>query len=110
MIDHASKALRLIEQDNTSTLGWETADAQHLSRTAEAQVHATLAVAEQMRVSNLLAAAALVQSARCNSGKQADVDGWAIDSDAEIHSALADDATWRAFLGAEVARKRGLAQ
>lgn len=53
--EEKAEALRLIEVDNTCTIGWETADAQHLANLAEAQVHATLYAAEQQRIANLIA-------------------------------------------------------
>jgi len=81
---------------------------------ALAQVHATLALAaatkaqtEQLRVANLIASAALVPDSSKRAGTG--VDGWAREVDSEIHSALADDTTWRALLGSDVAKARGLA-
>ncbi|MEJ6554066.1 hypothetical protein PQI51_03385 [Microbacterium esteraromaticum] len=51
-IDHAALALRVMEADRDSALGWEAADAQHLANLAEAQLHATLALVEQQRIAN----------------------------------------------------------
>ena len=54
--DHAAEARNLIEVERTpQSMGWETADAQHLANLAEAQVHATLALVEQQRAANLIA-------------------------------------------------------
>lgn len=54
-INHVARSLLVVETDRESTLGWETADAQHLANIAEAQVHATLALVEQQRIANLIA-------------------------------------------------------
>ncbi len=57
-IDHAAEARALIEHEHKpSSMGWETADAQHLANLIEAQANATLALAEQQRISNLIALA-----------------------------------------------------
>ncbi|TFC59454.1 MULTISPECIES: hypothetical protein [unclassified Cryobacterium] len=54
-IDHKAEAVRVLAEDDAWKLGWETADAQHLSNSAKAQVHATLYAAEQQRIANLIA-------------------------------------------------------
>jgi len=54
-IDHKAEALGIIAADNAWTIGYETADTQHLQNIAEAQVHATLYAAEQQRIANLIA-------------------------------------------------------
>lgn len=57
-IDHAAEAQRIVEWEQNSAeavrIGWETADAQHAARLAAAQVHATLALVEQLRIANLI--------------------------------------------------------
>lgn len=56
-IDHAAEArnrLAFAESPDFNRVGWETADAQQLANLAQAQTHATLALAEQQRIANIL--------------------------------------------------------
>jgi len=92
----------------------ETAKRAHNNELAQthvaiAQVHATMAQAEHLRVGNLIAYASLVPNVLTKESELNAVGGCARDSDAEIHSALADGTTWCALLGDDIAKKRGLA-
>ena len=52
---HASEAQQLIASYYTSPVGYETADAQHITLHLEALTKATLAVAYEQRTANLIA-------------------------------------------------------
>ena len=59
---HATAAQNLVQQDKSWTVGWETADAQHLATHIEAQAEATLALAYEQRTANLIAVLVAGQS------------------------------------------------
>jgi hypothetical protein len=55
---HGAAAGSILTNDKAWTVGWETADAQHIAAHIEAQAEATLAVAYEQRTANLIAWAA----------------------------------------------------
>lgn len=100
MSDHKAEAEKNIDAGYV-----EVADDAELAVSLTlAQVHATLYLAEQQRIANLIAAAALVPA-----GGKSGIDSWGIESDAVLHSRLADQDTWELLLGANVAKREGLA-
>lgn len=52
---HALAAGSILSGDKAWTVGWETADAQHVAAHIEATVEATLALAYEQRTANLIA-------------------------------------------------------
>jgi len=52
---HALAAGSILSGDKAWTVGWETADAQHIAAHIEASVEATLALAYEQRTANLIA-------------------------------------------------------
>lgn len=52
---HALAAGSILSGDKAWTVGWETADAQHIASHIEASVEATLALAYEQRTANLIA-------------------------------------------------------
>jgi hypothetical protein len=54
---HAQESQRLISADNGWTIGYESADAQHIVGQLEANTQATLALAYEQRTANLIALA-----------------------------------------------------
>jgi hypothetical protein len=78
-------------------------DASMITVALEASTNATLYLAEQQRIANLIAASALVPA-----GSKPGIDSWGIDSDAVLRSRLADQDTWELLLGANVAKREGL--
>lgn len=56
-IDHVAEAQMLYDAEfgtQPNSLGYETADVQHLLNMLGAQVHATLALVEQQRIANII--------------------------------------------------------
>ena len=76
--------------------------------TGGAQVHATLYLAEQQRVANLLAAAKLILDSKNVKYGVLGVADWATDSDADVHEALATSSVWVALLGCDEAKRKGM--
>lgn len=98
MNDHKTEALRIsvLAHDNKDMGDYEIASHQM----QRAQMHATLYLAEQHRVANLLAAAAFITQQETVAGvSYTGLGGWAQDSEANIHSLMADEDFWVSLMG-----------
>lgn len=100
--DHAAEARKHLADAVTDPQAtpWDLTDEHeqwHIDATLSvAQVHATLALVEQQRIANLIAATRLIPE-----GERPGVDSWGAASDSALHSRLADEDTWIALLGTD---------
>lgn len=94
MFDHKAEAEEWLNY--SGNLNSEATPEQVIHANGMAQVHATLYAAEQQRIANLLAVAALAPQGE---RRFREIDGWAEDAAEPINNELSGDAFWGTLLG-----------